>query len=386
MSGLVGREGVLRERLNRDVNIFFGLNGSGKTSLLKILHSALIDDASVLRGVVFDRAEVKIIPAGQTAVVTKTISKGPRKEQESLFPPYSESFRQQGITEAEYRRYREQELRELRLRWATKPESQQGYKHPHRYLPTTRLYVEPDDAKRSTRFMTAADAGGEDQVEERFAALIESRWTRYSSSMLKAVGEAQAEGLANIFRAIFSDRTERASASRIEIRTAYQRLASFLRRQGSAQLLGSFESFVRRYEENLQLRRVVEDINAVEERIEAATSQRDTLQRLIERMFTGRKRVTFGDTAIQISSELKAPITLASLSTGEKHLLRILVEVLLAEENVIIVDEPELSMHIDWQKELVGAMRQVNPGAQLILATHSPEIMADVPDSQIFRI
>jgi predicted ATPase len=385
VTGLVGREDTYRQKLNRHVNIFFGLNGSGKTSLLKIFHSALTDDASLLRGVVFERAEIKIQLHGQSAVLTKAISRS-RREQADLFPPYSDEFRKQGITEAQYRAFRQRELGEMRLRWATKPETQQAKKFSHRYLPTTRLYVEPEEAKRNARFMVAADTGGEDQIEERFAALIESRWTRYSSTMLKAVGEAQAEGLANIFQAVFSDKSERAHASPIEIRKAYQRLTAFLRRQGSVQVLGTFDSFERRYQDNLQLRRVVEDINGVEERIEHATAQRDTLQRLIESMFTGRKQVTFGDTAIHISSDLRAPITLASLSTGEKHLLRILVEVLLAEDNLIIIDEPELSMHVDWQKQLVAAMRQVNPSAQLMLATHSPEIMADSHDSEIFRI
>ena len=41
ITGLAGRTDVYSGRFNRDVNIFFGLNGSGKTSLLKILHSAM---------------------------------------------------------------------------------------------------------------------------------------------------------------------------------------------------------------------------------------------------------------------------------------------------------------------------------------------------------
>jgi len=79
-------------------------------------------------------------------------------------------------------------------------------------------------------------------------------------------------------------------------------------------------------------------------------------------------------------------IPLAGLSSGEKQLVRILIEVIMIDESVIIIDEPELSMHIDWQRELVKAMQTVNPAAQIVMATHSPEIMENVPDECIFRL
>jgi predicted ATP-dependent endonuclease of OLD family len=64
----------------------------------------------------------------------------------------------------------------------------------------------------------------------------------------------------------------------------------------------------------------------------------------------------------------------------------IFLETFLAGDNPILIDEPEMSMHIDWQTELVSAIRQLNPKAQLILATHSPEIMAEVADDKVFRL
>jgi predicted ATP-dependent endonuclease of OLD family len=57
-----------------------------------------------------------------------------------------------------------------------------------------------------------------------------------------------------------------------------------------------------------------------------------------------------------------------------------------AGASVILIDEPELSLHVDWQRRLVPSMRLLNPLAQLIVATHSPEIMAEIPDSNVFQI
>lgn len=149
--------------------------------------------------------------------------------------------------------------------------------------------------------------------------------------------------------------------------------------------MGPIESFARRYKGAL-LKNVVNYIDEVEQSIEDAMSPRNKVQGLVSSMFTSNKTVSLTEKSIEVETKDKTKIGLASLSSGEKHVLRILVETLLAAESSILIDEPEISMHVDWQRELVVSMRAVNPRAQLILASHSPEIMADIPDSKIFRI
>jgi predicted ATP-binding protein involved in virulence len=63
-----------------------------------------------------------------------------------------------------------------------------------------------------------------------------------------------------------------------------------------------------------------------------------------------------------------------------------MLEALAAEAGTVMIDEPELSMHVDWQQVLVASMKKVNPDCQLLLATHSPEVMADVPDELVFEL
>ena len=60
IEGLAGRKEPLELELNRDTNIFFGLNGSGKTSLLKILNAAMSNETANLRNVPFTAAKVSI--------------------------------------------------------------------------------------------------------------------------------------------------------------------------------------------------------------------------------------------------------------------------------------------------------------------------------------
>lgn len=71
-------------------------------------------------------------------------------------------------------------------------------------------------------------------------------------------------------------------------------------------------------------------------------------------------------------------VTLRRLSSGEKQLIIILLSTLLQKKKkgVYITDEPELSLHISWQEKLITAINQINPNIQLILATHSPDIVS----------
>ena len=77
VEGLAGRTEPLSLKLNRHVNVFFGQNGSGKTSLLKILHSAMSGNAEILANVPFSRAQVKIYSISHDKVFTRKCEKMP---------------------------------------------------------------------------------------------------------------------------------------------------------------------------------------------------------------------------------------------------------------------------------------------------------------------
>jgi len=78
-------------------------------------------------------------------------------------------------------------------------------------------------------------------------------------------------------------------------------------------------------------------------------------------------------------------IDLKNLSSGEKQLFIILGSALAQEDRdfVFLADEPELSLHIEWQRELVHNVRTLSKKAQVIFATHSPDIVAKYADRVI---
>ncbi len=67
------------------------------------------------------------------------------------------------------------------------------------------------------------------------------------------------------------------------------------------------------------------------------------------------------------------------LSAGEKQVLIILLTALMqnGEPYVLLMDEPEVSLHVEWQQHLVSIIRKLNPNVQIILTTHSPAMIMD---------
>ena len=72
-------------------------------------------------------------------------------------------------------------------------------------------------------------------------------------------------------------------------------------------------------------------------------------------------------------------LTPYQLSSGEKQLLVILTTVLVEDGDhyALLMDEPEISLHIEWQQQLIQLIRQLNPNTQIILSTHSPALIMD---------
>ena len=102
-------------------------------------------------------------------------------------------------------------------------------------------------------------------------------------------------------------------------------------------------------------------------------------QDLIDQLFSDTKKtIDRKNNEIQFfqNGEVLTPY---QLSSGEKQLLVIMLTVLVEnrEHYALLMDEPEISLHIEWQQQLIGLIRQLNPNAQIILSTHSPALIMD---------
>ncbi|EGN66220.1 AAA family ATPase [Fusobacterium animalis] len=75
-----------------------------------------------------------------------------------------------------------------------------------------------------------------------------------------------------------------------------------------------------------------------------------------------------------------------NLSSGEKQLfLRTLsIKMLEPKNSIILIDEPELSLHPKWQQRIIEVYKKIGENNQIIVATHSPHILGSVSNENIF--
>ncbi len=106
----------------------------------------------------------------------------------------------------------------------------------------------------------------------------------------------------------------------------------------------------------------------------------DKFFELINSLFlmTG-KTIDIDDKNRVIFRKGKQIIDMNKLSAGEKQILLLLFTLFLMEDRstVLLLDEPEISLHIEWQDKLIQLMQDLNPNCQIIMTTHSPNIFAD---------
>jgi hypothetical protein len=98
----------------------------------------------------------------------------------------------------------------------------------------------------------------------------------------------------------------------------------------------------------------------------------------IVKEFVDDKKISFGESLS--FGDVEGVVSAGKLSAGEKQILSFLIYNAFFHGVPIIIDEPELSLHVDWQRRLIRALRKQNTDNQLIMATHSPFIYSRYPE------
>jgi len=112
--------------------------------------------------------------------------------------------------------------------------------------------------------------------------------------------------------------------------------------------------------------------------LSAINQNKDEFIAIVNEVFAETKKVIDpNESKLMFTQEgTEKKLSVKDLSSGEKQMLIILLTVLLQkrEEYIVIMDEPEISLHIHWQYSLIDYLLRLNPNAQFILSTHSPSI------------
>ncbi len=121
--------------------------------------------------------------------------------------------------------------------------------------------------------------------------------------------------------------------------------------------------------------KLAEAASEVEELRKPLTSLND----FVDRIFSSGIKVAEGFTLGKENGTRPSD----QLSSGEKQMLSFLCYNAFSSDTAIFIDEPELSLHLDWQRSLLRVLLQQATGNQFFIATHSPFIYTQYPDKEL---
>ncbi len=130
---------------------------------------------------------------------------------------------------------------------------------------------------------------------------------------------------------------------------------------------------------------IVQQWNSLNKKKKKINKPKTIFIEILNSLFQNKEIVISDRNELLVRTESGKEFQLPKLSSGEKQLLIILGQSLLQENqtHIYIADEPELSLHVEWQEKLVDSLRNINPNSQILFATHSPDIVGKYSESII---
>ncbi len=393
--------------LNNEVNFLIGRNGTGKTSLINLIAAALTVDVRGLIQSDFKSLRFKLRRSGDRS---RPIIEVSRTYSESNGPGVT-----YGIAEGSSR---ERKLFELRFSDMRTPWLQASYA---RLARIQRSPESSDDVLSRTKSaieklvqvswlsVHRATSSSADDNDEKFASPVDRRLQQvsrdfgiyFSTLDKKAAGEtdkfqqifllslispSKFEGMAWVnqldaeaekaaIKNIFAEFKIKSSVFNTKLDNFAIRMSKALRNYNPNQGILADDFLV--LTDTARIHDVIKEWhNLVEARATIYKPKAD-FETIVNELFF-RKKLTINAGNEPIFEDHRGrPLKLDALSTGEKQMFILLGEALLQRraECVFLADEPELSLHIDWQEKLVPSLRRINPNAQILFATHSPDIV-----------
>lgn len=380
--------------LYNDVNIFIGKNGTGKTTLINILQAVLTVDLALLADLNFDYVKMilKYKNSRKTITATKTQTDiyygdikykiGKKMYELPLLPKDLENRRRVTSRVIEQIVYVRNIMKDIvNVSWLS----------VHREL------LEEDYRERypSNKGQVLSN-----HIDRRLMNLM-TKLTAYQLQLQSQYGELSSEFQKDVLKSMLYnhdfDTIGGISFSEYNLKELQDKLTKAYQALGIKNINTRIEEHINKLTKTLDIlgnsKRVdIDDIisvslykrtkhivnlsNKLDEGKKTIFKPIDDYLSTVRRFANKSFEINIkGDGTINITKDTMT-IALEALSSGEKQLLILLTEVLLQKSTacVFIADEPELSLHIEWQRELLSAVRGLNKNAQIIVATHSPEI------------
>lgn len=380
-----------------DVNIIIGANGSGKTTLMSILHAVLSVDVDSLNEYEFDNVEIKL----QSAKSTRTIKVAKFANTTDRFP-----YVLYTISREKYyvRLVSLEDNLPIQFKRRFLQETSNVRREMEKLVSITTLsvyrikidYERANKSKQDSAQISPVDHVLQDLIQRLTTYQLElsdkargvaARLQKNVLTSLLFTGEDKGPKVSlefdhSVEKKKLLDAFKRLGVSdnkvKLDINKHIEHISASLTKlsaliKDSDQQQDFDLDFISPLERFKQTNHVVSLSLEAEKEEKEIFKQRDDFLKIL-RAFITDKDFQFKNGSLTVLKGEEVPIF--KLSSGEKQLIILLAEALLQREEqaIYIADEPELSLHVSWQREIVPAIRKLNPNAQIVVATHSPEI------------
>lgn len=369
--------------LNESVNFLIGVNGSGKTTIINIISNALSVDVNQLLLMPFNELAI-LFTNGEMIRVEKT-----SKTNVNFFINFKDNVFTFNLEDDEYNYAMDQKIDEARAIISKfsmidfLPLSRTGrkeYEHDpfsdspsdpvnnkldiiknelvNRFSRQSKIYNRIASNFQRDIFNKLLEVPGEDELklfnnysnlDKEEASLREI--SNFMSPQKEGVTNKRLENYFHKLRGVMS------SFERKEHNFSVTDLGIMFNAWRTSSLIADYES----------LKRKKDDI---------FRSQNEFFE-VFKLFFSKEKEIILSSQNQLVMKTKSGHISLNELSSGEKQMIILLGQIYLSDSKPIlyIADEPEVSLHVKWQDKIVDALLTINPGAQFLLATHSPDVI-----------
>ncbi len=366
--GLNKSKNPITLRFNEDINIITGRNGSGKTTILKLIWyciSANIERA--IREIVF--STVTIVTSKYTLIVDRQEVKNRKVIHIILKSPNGEILLDKKEPErrddvVEQANQLTVEMLDTSIFFPTFRRIEGGFS----MTDGSRSGVSRVVHRAEELFLSERHGFGS-QIQDA----LESHADRLSVGKHKFVSSISTVDIQQLVTRKYNDATTKVEDySKSLTDSIFSEIRSY--RQSNSEEKDALKDAVS------TLDRINQDVVEFESVRENAFKSITVLSNIIVTIFKHKgirlnPRITLGDIDQSINSD--------SLSAGEKQMLSFLCYNALYSNCPFFIDEPELSLHVDWQRILLDVLVEQKTNNQLFIATHSPFIYTQYEDKEI---
>ena len=404
---------------NRDVNVLIGPNGSGKTTILNLLHTILSGDLLSILKVSFEQVKIGLRSFKGNSVRTIRFDIGDEflklkvGQKEQRFPT---NFFFHGKPIPSSLQYFHQRDNVIKNMLSKDLDNELTASVSLIWLPVNRrLPVTEDEEERYTRTqdLELVDLRLEELLEglshyhSRLNAQLSERYKAFEHQVLSIILYSKEFDRLDLTPSLPTE------AEKVQLLRAFE-ASGLLNKQIHNRIDEHFaaaEKVVKRIRENPGVFGM-EDILVLPliDRTKTMVEYARKLEEDREKIFAPLRRYeetvnmflgSYGKTVnsfmhgtfvkvdesgnLKIDSPSSSDLNWHYLSSGEKQILILLTEALLKvdEPVVYIADEPELSLHVTWQEKLLESLVALGGQKQIIVATHSPDIVGKFQDKVI---